>query len=104
MNSEMPLVPAGPPGILASTRLTILSVSSCSAPEIHIFDPNSRYVPSSCCSARVEMSASDEPAWVSERAIVPENRPASIGLRNASIWSGLPNLASRLALAIVSMR
>jgi hypothetical protein len=42
MNSEMPLVPGGEPGILASTRLTMFSVSSCSPPEIHIFDPNNR--------------------------------------------------------------
>ncbi len=42
MNSEMPFVPGGAPGILASTRFTMLSVSWCSAPEIHILDPKSR--------------------------------------------------------------
>ena len=104
MNSEMPLVPAGPPGILASTRLTMLSVSSCSAPEIHILEPNSRYVPSACGSALVRMSASDEPACVSDRAIVPENRPAIIGRMKASICSGVPNFAIRFALAMVSIR
>ena len=50
------------------------------------------------------MSASDEPAWVSDSAIVPENRPASIGRMNASICSGVPNFAIRFALAMVSIR
>ncbi len=50
------------------------------------------------------MSASDEPAWVSDRAIVPENRPLIIGFTNVSTWSSVPNLASRFAFAIVSIR
>src|SRR3981081_2470577 len=50
------------------------------------------------------MSASDDPAWVSESAIVPENRPASSGFTEASSCSSVPNLASRFAFAIVSMR
>ena len=104
MNSEMPLVPAGPPGILASTRCTMFSDISCSAPEIHILEPNSRKVPSSAGSARVTMSASDDPACGSESAMVPVNRPASIGVTNASICSALPNLVNRLALAMVSIR
>ena len=40
----------------------------------------------------------------SDSAMVPVNRPASIGLTKVSICSGVPNLASRLALAIVSIR
>ena len=50
------------------------------------------------------MSAREDPACVSDSAIVPENRPASIGRRNASTCSGVPNFASRLALAMVSIR
>ena len=50
------------------------------------------------------MSASDDPACVSDSAIVPENRPASIGRRNVSTCSEVPNCASRLALAMVSIR
>ena len=42
MNSEMPFTPGGPPGMLASTRWTMFSVSSWSPPEIHILLPNSR--------------------------------------------------------------
>jgi len=42
MNNEIPFTPAGPPGILASTRCTILSESSCSPPEIHILLPKMR--------------------------------------------------------------
>jgi hypothetical protein len=38
-NSEMPLVPGGPPGILASTMCTMFSASSCSPAEIHILLP-----------------------------------------------------------------
>ena len=50
------------------------------------------------------MSASDEPACVSDSAIVPVKRPASIGLTNVSICSSSPNFAIRFALAIVSIR
>jgi len=39
MNRLMPLVPGGPPGILASTRWTMLSVRSCSPADIQIFCP-----------------------------------------------------------------
>ena len=42
MNSEMPFTPGGPPGILASTRWTMFSVSSWSPAEIHILLPVSR--------------------------------------------------------------
>ena len=61
-------------------------------------------MPSSRGSARVRTSASDEPACVSDSAIVPVNRPASIGRTKASICSSVPNLVSRLAFAIVSIR
>jgi hypothetical protein len=50
------------------------------------------------------MSASDEPACVSESAIVPVNRPASIGFTNVSTCSASPNLEMRFALATVSIR
>src|SRR3712207_5741253 len=78
-NSEMPFTPGGPPGIFASTRWTMFSVSSWSPPEIHILLPERRYVPSSCGSALVVMSASEDPAWGSESAIVPNQRPSSSG-------------------------
>jgi hypothetical protein len=79
MNSEMPFTPGGPPGILARTRWTMFSVSSWSPPEIHILLPVSRYVPSSCGTAFVVMSASDEPACGSDSAIVPNQRPSISG-------------------------
>lgn len=60
-------------------------------------------MPSGWGSARVVMSASDDPAWVSDRHMVPKKRPASIGRTNASICSALPNLASRFAFAMVSI-
>jgi hypothetical protein len=41
-NSEIPFTPAGPPGIFASTRCTMFSVSSWSPALIHILLPNSR--------------------------------------------------------------
>ena len=44
------------------------------------------------------MSASDEPAWVSDSAIVPENRPASIGLRKASICSSRAELGQQVGV------
>ncbi|MGK5169873.1 hypothetical protein [Geodermatophilus sp. CPCC 205761] len=57
----------------------MFSLSSWSPAEIHILVPVSRWVPSSCGSARVVMSASEEPACGSESAIVPNQRPSSIG-------------------------
>ena len=62
MNSEMPFTPGGPPGIFARTRWTMFSLSSWSPPEIHILVPVRRKVPSSCGTALVVMSASEEPA------------------------------------------
>ena len=80
-NSEMPLVPAGAPGVLASTKWMMFSDSSCSPPEIHILLPLSRQVPSSCGSARVRMSPSEDPACGSLRHIVPKNRPSHMPAR-----------------------
>jgi hypothetical protein len=80
----------------------MFSVSSCSPPEIHIFEPNSRYVPSGRGSARVTMSPSEDPACGSDRHMVPLNRPASIGATKVAICSGEPCAASRLALPMVS--
>ena len=101
MNSEMPFTPGGPPGILASTRWTMFSVSSWSPPEIHILLPVSRYVPSSCGTAFVVMSASEEPACGSDSAIVPNQRPSISGPTYVSICSGLPWASSSRALPIV---
>ena len=39
MNSEMPLVPAGAPGIRARTRWMMFSARSCSPNEMKIFVP-----------------------------------------------------------------
>jgi hypothetical protein len=52
----------------------------------------------------VVISASDDPAWVSDSAMVPVKRPASIGCTHVETCSGVPNLAIRLALAMVSIR
>ncbi len=79
MNSEMPFTPGiglpSGPGILASTRCTMLSDSACSPAEIHILLPVSRYCgpsgDSPSYSARVAMSDSDDPACGSDRHIVP---------------------------------
>jgi hypothetical protein len=57
----------------------MFSVSSWSPPEIHILFPVSRYVPSSWGTARVVMSASDDPACGSDSAMVPNQRPSAIG-------------------------
>ncbi len=54
-----------------------------------------------CGSARVVMSASEEPACGSDRHIVPRKRPSSIGPTNVSTCSGLPCASSRFAFAIV---
>jgi hypothetical protein len=48
------------------------------------------------------MSASEDPACGSDRHMVPVNRPASVGLTNRSICSGVPYVASRLALATLN--
>jgi hypothetical protein len=101
MNSEIPLTPAGPPGTFASTRWTMFSLSSCSPPEIHIFVPNRRYVPSACGSARVVMSANDDPACVSLRHIVPKKRPSTIGATQVSICSREPLASNRFAAPTV---
>ena len=99
----MPRTPGGLPAILASTRWTMFSPSSWSPPEIHILVPKSRKLPSSAGSARVVMSASDEPACGSERHIVPWNRPSTIGRTYASTCSSEPWARSRLALPTVSI-
>ena len=101
-NRLMPRVPAGDPGTFASTRCTMFSAIWCSPPEIHIFCPNSRYVPSGCGSARVVMSARFDPACGSDRHIVPVKRPSIIGLTYRSICSSEPCSMSRLALPVVS--
>ncbi len=100
-NSEIPFTPGGPPGILASTRWTMFSPSSCSPAEIHILVPYTRWVPSSWGSARVVMSASDDPACGSDRHIVPWKRPSTIGRTNVATCSGEPCATSRFAAAIV---
>ena len=79
----------------------MFSDSSWSPPEIHILFPRSRYVPSGCGSAMVATSASDEPAWGSDRHIVPKNRPCTIGRTNRSTSSSEPCSTSRWALAAV---
>lgn len=79
----------------------MFSDSSCSPPEIHILFPKRRYVPSSCRSARVRTSASDDPACGSERHIVPRNRPSTMGRTKVSICSFEPCARMRLALPIV---
>ena len=58
-------------------------------------------MPSGCGSARVEMSASDEPACGSDRHMVPKKRPSTMGLTQRSICSGEAWASSRLALAWV---
>ncbi len=80
----------------------MFSDSPWSPPEIHIFVPLTRYVPSSRGSALVVMSASEEPAPVSDRHIVPKNRPSSIGRTHWSTCSGVPYSTSRFALPTVS--
>ncbi len=42
MNSERPFVPAGAPGVRASTKWITLFVRSWSPPEMKIFSPSSR--------------------------------------------------------------
>ncbi len=102
----MPFTPGGAPGMRASTRWTMFSVTSCSPAEIHILLPNRRNCgpngESPSGSARVATSASDEPACGSERHMVPANRPSSSGRANASICAGEPCASSRLAFAAVS--
>mmetsp|Transcript_28953 Transcript_28953/g.87654 ORF Transcript_28953/g.87654 Transcript_28953/m.87654 type:complete len:214 (+) Transcript_28953:849-1490(+) len=74
---EMPLVPAGAPGSLASTMCTMVPPKLFSAAVIHILFPRILYVPSGCGCAVVRMSVSDEPACVSERHMVPHQSPLS---------------------------
>ncbi|MNT33686.1 hypothetical protein D3C72_1696260 [compost metagenome] len=109
MKSEMPFTPGislpSGPGILASTRWTIFSDSSCSPAEIHILLPRSRYCAPSgdspSYSARVVMSDSDEPACGSDRHMVPKKRPSISGLTKVSTCAGVPCVSSRLALPMV---
>ena len=42
MKRETPLMPSGPPGILASTRWMMFSAMSCSPEEMKIFSPEMR--------------------------------------------------------------
>ena len=79
----------------------MFSVRSCSAAEIHILLPVSRYVPSPAGTACVVMSPSDEPACGSDSAIVPKNRPSIIGFIQRSRCASSPNAASRCAAPIV---
>jgi len=80
MNREIPFTPeiSRPfaSGTLASTRCTMFSDSSCSAPEIHILLPNRRYCgpsgDSASYSARVTISDREEPACGSDRHRVPK--------------------------------
>ncbi len=81
MNSEMPRTPDGAPLIRASTMCTMLAEIVWSPPEMNIFCPNTRYVPSACGSARVRMSPSAEPWPGSVSAIVPAHRPSPIAGR-----------------------
>ncbi len=97
----MPLTPAGAPAVRASTRWTMVSLSSWSPPEIHILLPCSRNVPSSWGSAVVSTSASEEPACGSLRHIVPKKRPSSIGRTYRSTCSADPCSTSSEALAWV---
>jgi hypothetical protein len=48
------------------------------------------------------MSARLEPACGSESAMVPKNRPSTIGATYRSTCSGVPCSVSRLAAAMVS--
>ena len=106
MNSEMPFVPGGRPGSWRARGCTMFSVSSWSRagdPHLGSEEPVGAVVlrfGTGCV-----MSASDEPASglrqrhrAGESAL--EHRPDA-GARSAP---RVPNLASRLALAIVSMR
>ena len=95
MNKEIPLTPAALPGVVASARWTTFSDSSWSPPVIHILVPVTRYVPSSCRTARVVMSARDEPDSGSDRHMVPKYRPPSIGRTQLSTCCGVPYRASR---------
>lgn len=115
MKSEMPFTPGGSlpsgPGILASTRWMMFSVSSCSPAEIHILLPLRRKRgPSGSASksspsgtARVATSLRLEPACGSERHMVPDQRPANSLSANTRFCVSLPCAISRLALPVVSM-
>src|SRR6218665_3600132 len=114
MNSDRPLVPASSwpsaPGILASTRWMMFSVSSCSPAEIHILWPwmRSRGPSGSLAksapsgTARVVTSLSEEPACGSDKHMVPEKRPENPLCANTVCCRRVPCTISRLALPTVS--
>src|SRR3569833_2656701 len=99
MKSEIPFTPGVPPASLASTRCTMFSERLCSPPEIHILVPRIRQVSSLADSARVVISAREEPACGSESHIVPSHRPWIILYRNTPFCSSQPHFSSRGAAA-----
>ncbi len=76
--SDRPLGPGGPSGRRHSTRWTMLSVRSCSPPEMKILVPAMRSEPSACGSARVRTSPRSLPAWASVRHMVASHSPVAI--------------------------
>lgn len=66
--------------------------------------PISRYVPSEQGSARVVISANEEPACGSDRHMVPRYRPSTIGTSQFSICSAEAYSANSAALAAVNSR
>ncbi|GIR69035.1 MAG: hypothetical protein CM15mP74_02860 [Halieaceae bacterium] len=85
---------------------TIFSEISCSPPEIHILVPVTLWLPSPTGSAVQRISDSDEPAWGSDKHMVPNQRPstraegtapqrlAAAGLQHAGIRGCQEDVAS----------
>ncbi|MNE51546.1 hypothetical protein D3C80_1461800 [compost metagenome] len=51
----------------------------------------------------VRTSARFDPAWGSDRHMVPNQRPAISGKAKVSTWAAEPKVAMRRALAVVSI-
>ena len=70
---------------------------SCSPPDIHILVPLIEYEPSVFKSALVLMSAREEPAWGSDKHMVPNQFPSTKFGRYFLFNSSEPHALSMLA-------
>ena len=95
-NSEMPSVPAGASGSLASTMWMMFSTMSCSPHEMKILVPFSLNDPSASGSARVLQIPRSVPQCGSVRHIVPLHSPELIFVMYFSFSSSLACSASVL--------
>ena len=99
MNSEMPLHPGRAARDLRQHQVDdVLGQLVVAAGDPHLVAEEPVGAVVGCGSARVVMSASDEPACGSDRHIVPKNRPSSIGRTYVSTCSSVPCASSRFAL------